>query len=95
MGADVAVVECVGQSVLGDNVEIAAVEVRIPFVFLEALPEDHVGGNEAPRIGSTEDKAVLGEIDEHVMPVHPSKPVSALGTLWQRNDEGIDGGSHG
>ncbi len=52
MGADVVEVGVVGEGVLGDQVDIAPVEFRIPSVLRrdEALAEDHVGRAEAPGI---------------------------------------------
>ena len=90
VGAYVPVVEGVGQGVLGDDVEITAVEVRIPLVLLKALTEDHVGGDETPRVGATEDKAVLWQVCEHVMAVHPAEPMTALAALRQASDQGVD-----
>ena len=81
MGADVAVVEGVSQCVLGDDVEVAAVEVGITLGFLKAFPKDHVGRDEAPGIRAPEDEAVLGQINQHVVSIHPAEPVIALGTL--------------
>ena len=90
MRADVAVVEGVGQCILGDDVEITPIEIRVTLVLLKTLPEDHVGWDEAAGIRSSEDKAVLGQIDQHVVPVHPAEPVTALGAVRKRNNEGVD-----
>ena len=53
MGADVVEVGVIGQGVLGDDVDVAAVEAGIQPVLgrRERLGEDHVGGAEATRIG--------------------------------------------
>ena len=66
VGADVAQVGAVGQGVLGDDIDIAAVEVlvlrRLAMVRGEALAEDHVGGAEAAGIGAAEEHRVLGHL---------------------------------
>ena len=77
---DVFLIECVGQCVLRDNDQIAAVEVRIPPVLRvdETFAENHVGRHEAPRIGAPEDKGVFRQVLEHIVPVMPAEPVVAL-----------------
>ena len=91
MGADVAIVEGVGQGVLGHDVEIPTVEVRIPLRFLEAFSEDHVGWHKATWISPSENKAILRQVDEHVVPIHPSEPVTMLGAFWIADYQGVEG----
>src|SRR6266478_1802856 len=54
MGADVVQVSAVRQCVLGDNINVAAIEMlvlrRLAIVRREAFAEDHVSWAEAPRI---------------------------------------------
>ena len=90
VGADVAVIERVRECILGDNVEVAPVKGRIPFGCFKTFAEDHVGWYEAPRVGSPEDKTVLREVSQHVVPVHPSEPVTSLGTCREAGDKGED-----
>ena len=81
MGADVTVVEGVGQGVLGDDIEITPVEVRITLCFFKALTKNHVCRHKPARVGAAEDKAVPWEINQHVVPVHPAEPMIALGAI--------------
>ena len=90
MGADVAIVEGVGQCVLGHDIEISTVEVRITLRFLEAFTKDHVGWHKATRVSPTENKAILWQVGEHVVTVHPSEPVTMLGAFGIADHQGIE-----
>ena len=63
MRADVAKISAIGQGVLGDDIDIAAVEVlvlqRLAVVGRETLTEDGVGWAKAPRIGAAVEHRVL------------------------------------
>ena len=69
-----------GQGVLGDDDEIATVEVRIFAVFGidETLAEDHVSRHEATGIRPAENEGVARQVLEHVVAVVPAEPVITL-----------------
>src|SRR5438105_8694385 len=64
LGADVLQVGAVGQSVLGDDIDIAAI-VMLIFLGLatvrdKAVAKDHVSGAKAARVGAAEEDGILG-----------------------------------
>ena len=77
---DVFLVESIGQGVLRDDDKVATVEVRVAAVLRidKAFTEDHVGRHETSGVRATENKSVLRQVLQHVVPVVPAEPVVAL-----------------
>ena len=88
--ADVLKISAISEGVLGDDVHIASIKIRVPLVFRrsEALTENKIGGAKSAGIRSAKENGVLihFRIDvegrrEHIMTVPITKEVVALFVL--------------
>ena len=84
---DVLEVSAVCEGVLGDNVHIASVKVRVTFVFRvnEAFAENKIGGAESAGISASKENSVLIHLGinvkgrcKHIVPVPIAEEVIAL-----------------
>ena len=80
MVGEVFSVERLAHAVLGDDVEIASVEVRIALhaCALGTLSEDHVGRDEAAGVRSAQHHAALRQVLQHIVAIFPPEPMPTL-----------------
>src|SRR5690606_15471893 len=99
VGADVIEVGAIGERVLGNQVDVAAVEVRVPLFGRRqlALAKDHVGRIEPAGISASKQNGIRGHRRinlewrlEHVVTKPKAEQMAALFIIRPMREDGMD-----